>query len=134
MLKDIPNYKVEDVALAVVQEKNEKKENIWNVYLINLKGKKIESVLVTSKGYGSIDGEEVKTSTLRHFLEDVPGHTFAKVEPIIDNLFGIHNEYWISFFLDGVMYDKKYVFLAESIKEEHLVSIPLMHKKGVMIL
>ncbi len=134
MLKDIPNFKVEEVAIAVVQDKNEKAEKIWNVYIINLKNKKIQSVLVTSKGYGSIEGEEVKTSTLRHFLEDVPAQTFLKIEPIMDSLFGLHNEYWLSFFLDGVMYDKKYVFLAESIKEEHLVNIPLMHKKGVMIL
>lgn len=133
MLKDIPSFKVEGIAIAVVHEMNDKGELGWNVYLVNLKQDTIESVLVTSKGYGSLKGEDVKTSTLRHFLEDVPGQSYIKIEPIMDNLFALHNEYWISFYYNGFMYDKKYVFLAESIKEENFTSIPVINKRGVMI-
>ena len=133
MKKDIQPPLVEDIALAVVKEENEQAEGVWNVYMLNLKKEKIEGVLVTSKGYGFLNGKDVKTSTLRHFLDSIPPMKFAKVEPIVENLFGINNEYWISFYLNKVMYDKKYVFLAESIKEENLTYIPLLNKKGVMI-
>jgi hypothetical protein len=133
MLKDIPNPIVEDIALAVVQEDGELDEPIWNTYLINLKKEEIEGVLVTSKGYGNYEGKEVKTTILRHFLDIIPPKSYSKIEPIIDNLFGLNNEYWISFFLKGVMYDKKYIFLPESIKEEHFTLIPIINKKGVMI-
>ena len=133
MRKDINPPPVEDVALAVVKEENELGSIEWNVYAINLKNETIEGVLVTSKGYGSLNGEDVKTSTLRHFLDTIPSKGFAKVELIVENLFGIHNEYWLSFYLNKVMYDKKYIFLAESIREENLIIIPLINKKGVMI-
>jgi hypothetical protein len=133
MIKDIPTYVVEDIAIAVVRELNEDDEVEWNVYMLNLKDREIEGVLVTSNGYGEVNGEKVKTSTLRHFLDTIPAKGFSKIEPIIENVFGLSNEYWVSFYLDKVMYDKRYIFLAESIKEDHFVNIPLLNKKGVMI-
>jgi hypothetical protein len=133
MKKDIIPPVVEDIALAVIKEQNELAEDVWNVYMLNLKKEMIEGVLVTSKGYGSYNGENVKTSTLRHFLDEIPARGYAKVEPIMENLFGLTNEYWVSFYLHNVMYDKKYIFLAESIREENFIPIPLIGKKGVMI-
>lgn len=134
MRKDIPEHKVEDIALSIVKEKNEIGETIWNVYVINLKSNPIEGVLVTSKGYGQLNGEDVKTSTLRHFLDTVPGKSYSLIEPIMENVFGLNNEYWISFFQDKILYDKKYIFLAESITENNLINVPLLNKEGVVIL
>ncbi len=133
MKKDIIPPLVEDIAVAVVKELNELNEQQWNVYLINLKKEKIESVLVTSHGYGKLNYENVKTSTLRHFLDEVEPRSFVKLEPIIETLFGLSNEYWVSFYIDKVMYDKKYIFLPESIQEENFILIPYINKKGVMI-
>lgn len=133
MKKDIPQYVVKDIAVAVVKEHNEQGEIIWNVYLLNLKDKPIEGVLVTSKGYGNINGTDLNTSTLRHSLDTIPPKSFRKIEPIMENVFGLSNEYWISFYQNRTLYDKKYIFLAESIREEHLIKIPLINKKGVMI-
>jgi hypothetical protein len=134
MIKDIPELIVENVAIAVVREKNELDETVWNSYLINLKDQKIEGVLVTSTGYGELKEEKVKTSTLRHFLDEVEPHSFVKIEPIIEEVFGINNEYWLSFYINKIMYDKRYVFLAESITEANFTTIPLINKKGVMII
>jgi len=133
MIKDIPKYIVEDVALAVIKEENEKGETGWAVYLVNMKEEELQGVLVSSKGYGTYNGEEVKTSTLRHFLEDVPAKSYEKIEPIMDKLFGLTNEYWLSYYMNGRMYDKKYIFLPESINEDYFINIPIMNKKGVMI-
>ncbi len=133
MKKDIVPPTVKDVAVAIITEQNELGETEWNVYLLNLKKEKIEGVLVTSKGYGTFDGEEVKTSTLRHFLDEVNAHNFKKIEPIVETVFGLNNEYWVSFYINKVMYDKKYIFLAESISPANLINIPLINKKGVMI-
>ena len=133
MIKDINPPVVNDIAVAVVQEKNEQDELVWNVYLLNLKDVEIEGVLVTSTGYGVYNGEEKKTSTLRHFLDVVPPQSFSKIEPIMENLFGLSNEFWVSFYIDKVMHDKKYVFLPETITPENFIQIPLLKKKGVMI-
>ncbi|MFL5764787.1 MAG: hypothetical protein ACJ77K_12660 [Bacteroidia bacterium] len=133
MKKDIQPPEVEDIAVAIIKELNELNETEWNVYLLNLKKQKIEGVLVSSHGYGMHNNEEVKTSTLRHFLDEVEPKSFVKFEPIQENLFGLNNEYWVSFFLDNVMYDKKYIFLPESINEENFILVPYINKKGVLI-
>jgi hypothetical protein len=133
MKKDIAPPTVENVAVAVVKETNDLNELEWNVYLLNLKNEKIEKVLVSSHGYGTIKEEAVKTSMLRHFLDDIEPCSYLKFEPIMETLFGLSNEYLVSFFIENVMYDKKYIFLPETIKEENFMLIPLINKKGVMI-
>ncbi|MCO6501267.1 MAG: hypothetical protein J5I47_12955 [Vicingus serpentipes] len=134
MKKDINPPSIKDVAVAVVSEKNELNQDIWNVYLINLKDEAIEGVLVSSKGYFTdLKDQETKTSVLRHSIGTVEAKSTRLIEPIMEELFNIHNEYWVSFFVDNQMLDKKYIFLAETIKEENLINIPLLNKKGVMI-
>ncbi len=133
MKKDIAPPLVENIAVVVIKEINDLNEMEWNVYLLNMRKEKIEGVLVSSHGYGNINGENVKTSTLRHFLDAIPSKSFVKFEPIMETLFGLNNEYWVSFFVDNIMYDKKYIFLPETIKEENFILIPYINKKGVMI-
>lgn len=136
MKQDIPIPKVENIAVAVVKELNEEKTaEVYNVYLLNLKKSIIRNALVSSKGYGhnAITGEAVKTSTLRHFIGDMDGQSFTKIEPIIEEVFGLSNEYWVSFYENNQILDKKFIFLAESITEENMINVPLINKKGVMI-
>lgn len=133
MKKDIHPPVVEDIGVAIVKEKNKEGADEWNVYLINFKSEAIEGVLVTSTGYGELNGETRKSSTLRHFLDTIGPGEFAKIEPIQEEVFGLTNEYWVSFFLHNVMYDKQYIFLAESIQEQHFIKVPLLQKKGVLI-
>lgn len=136
MKKDIDIPKVENISVAVVKELNdEKTEEIYNVYLINQKKSLIKNALVSSKGYGKnqTTGEKVKTSTLRHFIGDVEGGEYAKIEPIVEELFGLNNEYWVSFFQGSQMFDKKFIFLAETICEENMINVPIINKKGVVI-
>lgn len=134
MIKDIHPLPVKDIAVAIIQEQNEDQELVWNVYLVNMKEKPIEGVLVTSTGYGMHQDKKVKTSTLRHFLDEVPPRSFQKIEPISESVFGLNNEFWVSFYINKVMYDKKFVFLAETIKEEYLTLVPIINERGVMIL
>jgi hypothetical protein len=133
MLKDIPELQVENIAVAIVKEKNKLGETEWNSYLLNLKDKKIEGVLVSSTGYGEINNEQRRSSTLRHFLDTLEPHTACKIEPIVEDVFALSNEYWVSFFLNDTMYDKKYIFLPDSISESNFVMLPILNKKGVII-
>lgn len=137
MLKDIPELRVEDIALAIVPDLGEDPEpnefTVWDVFLINLKKQPIHGVLVSSKGYGSLGGEEVKTSVLRHFFEELEPMSAALVEPIDRQVFGLNNEYWVSFYVGQTIYDKKYLFLPESILVDNFSHIPVLNKTGVMI-
>lgn len=133
MLKDIPQLEVENIAIGIVREHNESGELIWNAYLVNLYDHEIKNVLVSSKGYGNFEGREVKTSVLRHLIGDIDARDYAKIEPIMENLFGLSNEFWVSFYKDKNIYDKKYVFLPETITESNFTMIPVLNKYGVMI-
>ena len=135
MLKDIRQIVVEDVVVAIVpkDEPGEEGETLWDVYILNLKEKPIENVIVASHGYGQYKGEDVKTSTLRHYLGEVTPKQAVLIEPIHDRVFGLNNEYWVSFYMGMEVYDKKYIFLPETIKEEFFTNIPLLDKRGVMI-
>jgi hypothetical protein len=133
MIKDLPQNKVEDIAVAVALEKESAESKIWYVYLINLKDQPIENVLVTSKGYGEKDGEQVKTSTLRHMMPLVEGNATALIEPIDEQTFGLNNEYWVSYYIGRDIYDKKFIFVPESIVEGNFIKLPVLNKVGVMI-
>lgn len=135
MKKDIPIRKVEDLIVAVVPRLpfEEEHEFFWDAYLINLKNEPIRSVLVNSTGYGEIEGELRKTSTLRFFWETIDGMAYEKIEPVDINLLQMTSEYWISFSFEDYLYDRKYVFVPGSLDEMHFTDIPLLSRRGVMI-
>ena len=134
MKKDIPQLKVEDVAIAIVpREDGKEEERLWDTFLVNLKEDTIKSVLINSKGYGNIEGEKMRTTVLRHFFEEIGPLSCVKIEPIQTKLFSLTNEYWVSFMYQDYMYDKKYVFVRGSINEMNFTTIPFINRKGVMI-
>jgi hypothetical protein len=133
MKKDLPENIVEDVAIAVVLVDETPEFKSWTVYMVNLKKETLTNVLISSKGYGEKDGKQVKTSILRHFLGDMDSYSFKAVEAIDNAVFGLTNEYWLSYYINGTIYDKKFIFLPESIVDENLIKIPLVNKPGVMI-
>ncbi|GAB3922277.1 hypothetical protein [Mucilaginibacter myungsuensis] len=133
MKKDLPANIVEDVAVVVALEKESPEFRTWYVYLINLKDQPIENVLITSKGYGEKDGEQVKTSTLRHMFPAVDGQGFKLIEPIAEETFGLTNEYWVSYYIGREIFDKKFIFLPESIIEANFIKLPILNKVGVMV-
>lgn len=131
MLKDIPSLRVTDLAIAIVPRQDE--EDLWDVYIINFKEEPIGSVFVNSRGYGELEGEKIRTTTLRHFFEQIAPLELKQIEPIQMELFELTNEYWVSFMYNGNMYDKKYVFVKGSIDKMHFTRIPFLDRKGVMI-
>ena len=133
MKKDLPENIVENISIAVVLENSGPESKTWKVYLLNLKTDPLETVLVSSKGYGEKDGEQVKTSILRHSLGDIPAQSYAGIELIDEQVFGLTNEYWLSYYIKGTIYDKKCIFVPESIIDTNLIRIPLLNKPGVMI-
>ncbi|WDF80858.1 hypothetical protein ACFGVS_01930 [Mucilaginibacter sp. AW1-7] len=134
MIKDLPENNVKDIAIAVALERESVESKIWYVYLINLKNEPIENVLITSKGYGEKNGEQVKTSVLRHMIPVVDSKGYKLIEPIDEQTFGLNNEYWLSYYIGGNIYDKKFIFLPESIVEMNFIKLPVLNKPGVMIL
>lgn len=133
MRKDLPDNAVVDIAIAVVLLSETPEVKNWTVYVVNMKDMQIDNVIISSKGYGEKDGKTVKTSVLRHFIGDLKAKSYAGVEAIDTEVFGLTNEYWLSYYINGTIYDKKFIFLPESIVDENLIRIPIVNKPGVMI-
>ncbi|MCS6916570.1 MAG: hypothetical protein RMK52_03940 [Chitinophagales bacterium] len=134
MLKDITFLRVEDVAVAIVPDNaQDADEGDWRVYLINLKPDAIDSVLITSKGYGTVNGKSVSTTTLRQYIRRIEGMQVVGIELLRRNVCPLNNEFWISFWHQGALYDKKYVFVTNSLVPDNFTLIPLLNQRGVMI-
>lgn len=132
MKKDIIIPEVKFVTLAVTREMNLLQGREWKVYLINNNPFPLENMLVASKGYGEKEGVEQHTSTLRHFLETVPANGSVLIEPLDEKLFHLTNEYWVSYYIGNQIYDRRFVFVPDSIREENLIFIKELEREGVL--
>lgn len=132
MKKDIDFGKVEGVAVAVVREQVAENEYEWSVHLINNNEFSLSNVLVNSKGYGVKDGEEQKTSVLRQLIEHVDANSSAKIERIDPSVFHLTNQYWISYYIEREIFDKKFIFVPETIIEDNLSFIPQLELDGIL--
>jgi len=135
MREELFGPKVENVCVVVAQQWNEENHPEYYVYLMNLRDDIMEGIIITSTGYGenANTGEKIKTSTLRHCIEILLPNEAAKIEPIMEEVFGISNEYWVSFWVNDVMYDKKFIFPPETICDKNLKPIKQLGLKGIMI-
>lgn len=131
MKKDIEIPQVKDIYMAVVKEYNEDFHcEDWNAYIINNKETAIEMVLIVSKGYD--EDQLIETSLIRHKIEILPPKSFAKVELLQEEVLKLTNFFNVTFFENNQMFDKKYVFQKNTIKEGALRSIPLLNKRGII--
>ena len=134
MKKDIIIPEVENVFLAAVQEwSDDFMEKVWYVYLVNDSDFNLDSVMVVSKAFGTIDGEMKKTSLLRHAFVEVPAVSVAKIEMIEKSVLVLNNEFMLTFFIGDKLYDKKIIFKANSISEEATEEVPILFVEGIIV-
>lgn len=134
MRKDIIIPEVENVFVAAVQEwSDDFMEKVWYVYLVNDSDFLIENVLVVSKAFGTIDGEMKKTSLLRHAFVEVPSVSVVKIEMVEKSVTALNNEFMVTFFMGNKLYDKKFIFKANSINETDTEEVPILFVEGVIV-
>lgn len=108
-------------------------EKVWHVYLVNDSDFRLDNVMVVSKAFGTIDGEMKKSSLLRHAFVEVPPVSVAKIEMIEKSVLTLNNEFMITFFIDNVLYDRKYIFRANSVTEGEMEEVPILFVDGVVV-
>ena len=134
MREELLGPKVEGISLALVELTIEGAEPEYVVYMLSSREDIIEGIIVTSTGYGlDATGKEIRTSTLRKGIEVMLPNEAARIEPLMPDLFGLNNEFWVSFWADDVMYDKRFVFEANTIDPKKFVAIPQLKAKGIII-
>lgn len=132
MKKDIEFPEVKDVGIAIVPE-FEDGGSTWVAYFINFRKNNLQNVMISSSGYGEIDGRKKETTILRYFFDEIQGLSFKKLEIMLEDSFKLTNQFWVSFYESNVLYEKKFIFVQESINETNMVLIPVIQKKGIII-
>lgn len=133
MKKDIVIPKVEGVYVAALQEWNDDfMENTWYAYLINDSADTLETAIVVSSAHGLIDGEERKTSSLRHGFMEVLPNTAVKIEMIEESVLQLHNTFMLTYFKGNTLYDKTFTFTAGTIDNAQAVELPVIFKDGIL--
>lgn len=134
MKKDIIIPVVENVFIAAVQEwSDDFMEKVWYAYLVNDSDFNLEGIMVVSKAFGTIDGEMKKTSLLRHAFVAIPAVSVVKIEMIEKSVLTLNNEFMVTYFIDGTLYDKKFIFKANSINETEMEEVPILFVDGVIV-
>jgi hypothetical protein len=134
MKKDIIIPEVENVFLAAVQEwSDDFMEKVWYAYLVNDSDFLLESVMVVSKAFGTIDGEMKKTSLLRHAFMEVPAVSVVKIEMLEKSVLVLNNEFMVTFFIGDKLYDRKFIFNANSITPDYVEEVPILFVDGVVV-
>lgn len=129
MKSDLNIPKVEGVEIAAVMRDDD--HQLWDIVIINRNAYPLKNVLITSKGYGKLNGEKKETSTLRHMIEVLSPNSFTVVEPIQTEVFHLINEYWVSYYLHEQIYDKKYIFPPEAIQANDALKINGFELTGI---
>lgn len=135
MKKDIAFLPVEGIQVVIARKRTEMNQYDWQVYLINQNDVTIRNVFVTSKGYGFTDPshkEQQTTSTLRHYFAELQPNEHVVVETIMPDVFHLNNQYWVSYYIGDQIFDKKFIFVPDSITEQNLIQIHELGLEGIL--
>lgn len=133
MKKDIIIPEMENVYIVAIKEWNEDfGENSWYAYILNNSSEKLEMAMVVSSASGMINNEERKTGSFRHAFNEVLPETAIKVELLENNVLQLNNHFMLTYFLNGKLYDKNFIFEANSIKEENTTELHSINRLGVI--
>ena len=134
MKKDIEIPIVKDVYVAAVLMTGDTGEQQWWVHLINDSTSPLENVMIQSRGYSNLETKAgIKTATLRKVLKVLPAKSAAKLEPIMPEVFHLFNEYWVTFFEENTLKDRKFIFGPHTIEAAFQEDLPVVKDKGIIV-
>ena len=130
MKKDITIPEVTGIEMAVVLEHNETHNTEdWYVYLMNKKEVNIDMIMIVSQGFS----EKKTTTVFRKRIDSLPANSYAKIEMIHPDVFSLSNRFQVSFFEGNQLFEKTFIFEANTIKEGNLRMIKTLNLRGITI-
>lgn len=128
MLKDLDFNKATKIEMAVAKTPNQEGESTFYLYLINKNSFALRNVLISTEAFEHEDGSGRKTSKLRHFIEELGPGSEQKIETVDPSVFGFFNHFWLSYYYEEKMFDKKFVL--KPFKEFEIEDIASLGLKG----
>lgn len=134
MKKDIDIPEVKDVYVAAFEETLKSGEKEWRIALINNTSSPLENVMINSRGYSDMTAKSgTKTSTIRRMYKVISAKSAVVIEPIMPEVFHLFNEYWVTFFEEGIMKDRQFIFGPYTIDPAIKDALPVLGKTGVLV-
>jgi hypothetical protein len=121
-----------DISIAAVPEIFDDGSTEWSIYIINKSKNDLHNVLIQSNGRGEIDAWPVKTSTLRHYINHLAAAEFSKVELMMEEVFFLENQYWVSYYVGTTIFDGKFSFPPYSIHLDKCKFISELGMNGII--
>lgn len=129
MKKDIEISVAKDVHVAIIHELNDEfLSKDWNAYIINGRSTPIEMVLVVSKGF---EGDR-KTATMRYSIGSVGAKSSKRIETIQEEVLALNNEFFVTFFVEDKLYERRFVFPKNSVKQSAVKPVPIIKRDGIL--
>ena len=134
MKKDIEFPKSKGVSVALVKDSlAESNDSQWGAYIINFLDTPIEKVFINISAVGIIAGKEKKTSNVRYFIEKLEAGATQFIEPIFTDSLKLTNQYWVSYYVENTLFDRKFIFLPGRTNSKNISIIKPLNKQGVII-
>ena len=68
-----------------------------------------------------------------HAFVEVAAVSVVKIEMIEKSVLLLNNEFMLTFFMDNKLYDKKFIFKANSINETDVEEVPILFVDGIIV-
>jgi hypothetical protein len=69
---------------------------------------------------------------MRHAIGVVNAKSFKKIEVVQEDVLTLNNEFFVTFYADNKLYEKRFVFEKNTVTENNLVKIQLIDKEGIL--
>jgi hypothetical protein len=133
MKNDIEFPESKGISIAVVPFDDGTGEPLWHAYLVNSLNKVLKNVFVNISAKGLVDGKEKITTNIRYFYDKIEPLSAQKIEPVLEESLQLDNTYWVSYFLEDKLFDKKFLLKANIVFEQPHATIPFVSEKGIQI-
>ena len=70
---------------------------------------------------------------MRHGIGNVQAKSFVKIELLQEEVLTLNNEFFVTFFADNKLYEKKVVFPKNSVTAKNMTAIPVMEVEGLLL-
>lgn len=69
---------------------------------------------------------------MRHGIRSVGAKSFEKIEMVQEEVLALNNEFFVTFFAEGKLYERRFVFLKNSVKQNAIKTIPVIEREGIL--
>lgn len=129
MKKDIEIPQANGVGVAIALEHNPETGNEeWYAHLINRRAADIEMIVIVSQGFN----ETQTTSLFRRRIDKLAAGQSTKFELMQPEVFALDNRFQLTFFENGKLYDREFLFERNIINKEVIAKIPEIGHKGLL--